>query len=145
MRSYPVNSPQAAARIVALTLLADGHLDKAELDRLERLDVHGALGLAPRELHAILHALCDDLLSTTYQAWGGVCEIDPDTLGTLLAEITDPVLRLRVLQLCVEAVEADDHVADGESLILSAAAKQWAMPARAGMARAAGAELRVAA
>jgi len=25
MRSYPVNSPEAAARIVALTMLADGH------------------------------------------------------------------------------------------------------------------------
>jgi uncharacterized tellurite resistance protein B-like protein len=131
MRTYPVNSPQAAARIVALTLLADGHLDKAELDRLERLDVHRALGLAPRELHAILHALCDDLLATTYQAWGGVCRIDQEALETVLAEIDDPVLRLKVLQLCVEAVEADDHIAEGESLILSAAAKQWATPPRA--------------
>jgi hypothetical protein len=135
MRTYPVNSPQAAARIVALALLADGHLDKSELDRLERHDVHGALGLAPRELHAILHALCDDQLATTSQAWGGVCKVDPETLEAVLAEIDDPVLRLKVLQLCVEAVEADEHIAEGEALILAAAAKQWAMPPRAGKSR----------
>ena len=38
MRNYPRNSPQAAARIVALTLLADGHIDKAEIDTLDRVD-----------------------------------------------------------------------------------------------------------
>ena len=32
MRTYPTNSPQAAGRIVALALLADGHLSKAEVD-----------------------------------------------------------------------------------------------------------------
>ena len=35
MRSYPTNSPQAAARIVALTLLADGHVDGIEMDALD--------------------------------------------------------------------------------------------------------------
>ena len=37
MRTYPTNSPQSAARIVALTLVADGHVSPEELDALERL------------------------------------------------------------------------------------------------------------
>ena len=41
MRTYRINSPQAAARIVGLAMLADGHLCKAELDVLDR---HGAEG-----------------------------------------------------------------------------------------------------
>ncbi len=36
MRTYPTNSPEAAARIVALALLADGHLSLIEIDALER-------------------------------------------------------------------------------------------------------------
>ncbi|MFM2118860.1 MAG: hypothetical protein RL722_328, partial [Pseudomonadota bacterium] len=36
MRHYPRNSPQAAARLVALTLVADGHLAPAELEALAR-------------------------------------------------------------------------------------------------------------
>ena len=36
MRSYPVNSPQAAARIVALTVFADGDIGDAEIAWLEQ-------------------------------------------------------------------------------------------------------------
>ena len=45
MRSYPRNSPQAAARIVALAMLADGDLTRTELDALDQLDAHEQLGL----------------------------------------------------------------------------------------------------
>ena len=41
MRTYPNNSPQAAARIVGLAMLADGNVCKGELDVLDR---HGAEG-----------------------------------------------------------------------------------------------------
>ena len=39
MRSYPKNSPQAAARIVALVLIADGHVSQSEIDALNHLQV----------------------------------------------------------------------------------------------------------
>ncbi len=34
MRTYPANSPQARARILAMCLLADSDLDEEELERL---------------------------------------------------------------------------------------------------------------
>ena len=43
MRTYPCNSPQAAARIVALTVLADRDIGKIELELLDRLVVHLSL------------------------------------------------------------------------------------------------------
>ena len=46
MRSYSANSPQAAARIVALTVVADGDIGDAEIEWLDRLAVHEQLGLA---------------------------------------------------------------------------------------------------
>lgn len=39
MRSYPANSPEAAARIVALALVADGHVSLIEIDTLQRQDI----------------------------------------------------------------------------------------------------------
>jgi len=127
MRSYTRNSPQAAARIVALALIADEHLGKAELDVLDRLNAPSRLGLAPSELHDIVHALCEDLLLTAHLSWADACRIDPRTLSTLLAEVDDPALRLTVLQLCVAVVEADAHVSDGESIVLVAAVEQWGL------------------
>ena len=125
MRTFPTNSPHAAGRIVAMALLADGHLCKAELELLDRLDVARQLGLARSELHVVVHGFCGDLLASARGGWADVCRIDSATLFGLLAEITDPALRRQVLQLCTRVVDADDHLADGESTLLLAAVEHW--------------------
>lgn len=127
MRPYPTNSPQAAGRIVAIALLADGHLSRSELDVLDRLDVHRQLGLARSELHTIVHGFCEDLLSTAQGGWADACRVDTATLYGLLAEIDDPALRRKVLELCVAIVDGDGHLADGESTLLSAAMSHWGL------------------
>ncbi len=127
MRSYPTDSPRAAARIVALTLLADGHLAKAELDLLERVAAHAQLGLTRDELHGVLHEFCEDLLASAHLSWGDACRVDARTLAQLMAEVADPALRLRVLQLCVRIVQADGAIDDGESIVLNAAVEHWGL------------------
>ena len=62
MRTYPRNSPDAAARIVALMLLADGHVDLAELQVLQRLDAEEELGLLTGQLQRVLDEVWVDLL-----------------------------------------------------------------------------------
>ena len=125
MRSYPRNSPEAAARIVALTLLADGHLRRSDLDLLEKRKAAQALGLAHDGLHQVLHTLCDDLLAGADQNWADACKVDPDTLSQLLNEVDDAALQLKVMRLCVDVVNADQHVAEGESVVLSAVLDHW--------------------
>lgn len=127
MRSYPLNSPEAAARIVALTMLADGHLSQAELDVLGRGGGCATLGLEPDRLHDVLLAVCEDLLQGAQGAWSDGCTVDPHALSWLMAEVDDPALRRRVLALCVQVVEADAHVSEGESLLLTHAVEQWGL------------------
>ena len=127
MRTYPNNSPQAAARIVALAMLADGHLCKTELDALDCVDVHTQLGLPPAELHAIVHALCEDLLASSQGDWEAACRVDSGTLTALLAEIDDPALRVKVLRLCLTVIAADEHLAEGETVILAAVVAHWGL------------------
>ena len=127
MRSYPANSPQAAARIVALTVVADGDIGNAEIEWLDRLAVHEQLGLARDELHALLDTFCEDLLSSNQLRWADVCPVDERTLADLMDEIQDPALRLKVLRLCVELAEVDAHVDEGESIVLVAAVEHWGL------------------
>jgi hypothetical protein len=127
MRTYPRNSPEAAARIVALAMLADGHLCKAELDAVTRLDGAEQIGLDPTRFSAVMHTFCEDLLVGAHGSWPDACRIDSHTLSSLLAEIDDAALRRKVLQLCATVVEADGHVADGESLVMCAAVEQWGL------------------
>jgi uncharacterized tellurite resistance protein B-like protein len=127
LRTYPSNSPQAAARIVALAMLADGHFCKTELDVLARMDADAHLGLEPEELKAIVHTLCEDLFYSSLGSWGPA-NLDSSTLNALLAEIDDPELRVKVLELCVTVTEADEHIAEGEIHVLAAASEQWGLP-----------------
>jgi uncharacterized tellurite resistance protein B-like protein len=127
MRSYPVNSPQAAARIVALTVVADGDIGDAEIEWLDRLAVHEQLGLARQELHALMDAFCEDLLSSDQLKWADACPVDERTLADLMGEIQDPAMRLKLLRMCVELAESDAHVAEGESIVLGAAVEHWGL------------------
>lgn len=127
MRSYPVNSPQAAARILALTLVADGDIGDSETEWLDRLAVHEQLGLARNELHALLDTFCEDLLSGDQLRWADACPVDERTLTNLMGEIQDPRLRLKLLRLCVELAEVDAHVHEGESIVLVAAVEHWGL------------------
>ena len=124
MRTYPKNSPHAAARIVALTMLADGHLCKTEMDVLDHMHAHTQLGISPSELQVVVQDLCEDLFSTSQQSWGAAC-LDPATLAALLAEIDDRELRFLVMELCVAVVEADAHAAEGEAIVLTAMHEHW--------------------
>ena len=127
MRSYPVNSPQAAARIVALTVFADGDIGDAEIAWLDRLVVHEQLGLTRHELHAVLDTFCEDLLSSDQLKWADACPVDERTLADLMGEIQDPALRLKLLRLCVELAEVDARVDEGESMVLVAAVEHWGL------------------
>ncbi len=128
MRTYAPNSPQAAFRIVALALVSDGHLSRAEWQVLERLDASAQLGLPPQEWQEVVHNLCEDLLSAARLNWSDVCRIDPTTLAGILDEIREPELRAKVLALCAAVAQADAHLAAGEIRLLNAAAEQWGLP-----------------
>lgn len=127
MRSYPRNSPQAAARIVALAMLANRNLCKKELDTFDRLDVHAQIGLGKAEFHSVVQTLCEDILSAAHSSWSDMCRVDPRTLAELMAEIDVPELRHKLIDLCVAVVEADGHVADSESIVLVAAVEHWGL------------------
>jgi uncharacterized tellurite resistance protein B-like protein len=127
MQTFENNSPQAAARIVALTLVADGHIGEAELQRLDDLKVHEQLNLPLDEMHAVMKDFCQDMLRSPQLNWSDVCPLDERELAGLMAQITRPSLRQRVLHLCVQVAEADGHVAEGESTVLNAAVEHWGL------------------
>lgn len=125
MRSHPRNSPEAAAHIVALVLISDGHVCRLEVDVLHRLEVERELGLVPGAFAQVVQTLCEDLLTDACAGGSMMCSVDEATLASLLAEVDDPVLQAQVLRLASAAAEADAHMADAEAMVLAAACLQW--------------------
>jgi uncharacterized tellurite resistance protein B-like protein len=122
MRSYPVNSTLAAARLLALTAICDGNLAPAELQAMAatRLQPHSALD--EQQFGEVIQHLCDDLLAT---AAGTTVQLDAPLLDALLAEIQQPALRRQLLQAMWHIAEADGWLADGEAVLLSRASIVW--------------------
>jgi hypothetical protein len=128
MRSYPRNSPQAAARVVALTVLADGHLGHQEIDALQRIDVAGRLDLSQADFMAVLQAVCDDLMASSHQHWSGIQHLPRSELKQVLNELDDVGLRLIVLEICAALCECDQNLADAEYEMLCTLADHWDLP-----------------
>lgn len=125
MRSCPRNSPEAAARIVALVLISDGYVCRSEIEALHQLQVEQVLGLAPGSFAQVMHTLCEDLLMGAYGSGSMMCSVDGATLASLLAEVDEPTLQAKVLRLAGAAAEADKHLADAEVLVVAAARRHW--------------------
>lgn len=125
LRSYPRNSPEAAARIVALVLISDGHVCSSEFDILRQLGAERQLGLEPQLLPHIVHTLCEELLAGGYETGPLISNVDDSTMASLMAEISDPALQRKVLRLSLAAARADGHLADGEALVVEAARHHW--------------------
>jgi hypothetical protein len=125
MRAYLRNSPQAAGRLVALTLMADDHACASEFAVLHALGAEAALGLAPGAMVGLTQELCEDLMLGAWQGGSMLESIDERSLAQLMAEVDDPALRAQVLRLTHAVVEADGHLADGEALLLAATRRFW--------------------
>lgn len=128
MRSYAHKPSQAAARVVALVLLADGHICRSEYAALERTNMCALLGLAPEAFPDVIQTLCEDLMQGGYAGGSLIDAVDALTLAALMAEVTDPGLQQLVLQLAHTAAEADNHLSEGEITLLDAARRHWGIP-----------------
>ena len=137
MRTYPRNSPEAAARIVALVLVSDGHACRSEMDAVDKANAAEELGLGPDAFRTVLRTLCEDLL-TGASSGAMLSGVDAEGLRSIMAEIDDEDLQRKVLKLSVAVAVADAHLAEGESLVWEAALQLWRLspPASSKLTRA---------
>jgi hypothetical protein len=122
---YPRNSPQAAARLLALSMIADGNVCRSEVDAVRLLGAEAELGLPPGGLGRILQSLCEDLLYCAQSNGSLNSCIDDPLLESLLGDVDDPVLQRKVIAAVTGAVAADGHLSDGEQHVLDAMRRCW--------------------
>lgn len=125
MRTYPTNSPQAATRLLAMALVADGNYSMTEIRALDRLEAPRRLGLPADEIKTVIDQFCQDLLSATQGEWTGSAQISDATRQALMREVQDPALRAQIMELCEAVALADGHLAEGEADMLDALVKAW--------------------
>lgn len=127
MRKYPNDSVEAAARIVALALMADGAIDRSELLLLERQQIVGRLGLDHEQFDAIYYEYCTDMLTSAYRNASGLLELDEQGIDKLLDEISDPALQKKILRIMLDILNSDHRLTAKEAALIARALKCWDM------------------
>lgn len=128
MRNYRRNSPESAARIVSMVLLADCHVSRDEMHALQRHDIPHRLDLSHAHFMSVMHQLCDDLRTYAETPWQGAQALPTSGWHAMLDEIDDTGLRLILLDLSATLVEADHHLAPDEQTLVHSMADHWHLP-----------------
>lgn len=126
MKAYPVNSPEAAARVLAMAMLADGQYSMTEIRALDRQQAPERLGLNPEAFKGVVDGFCQDLLLAGGGQWTGA--VDPAIRDQLMSEVTDRGLQDLILLQCETLMLSDGHLADGEVELLDALSAAWRRP-----------------
>lgn len=123
LRAYPTDSPRAKARLIVLALLADGRVDSAELDSLNRRDAFAKLGLTREDFFQVMYDFCADLVELP--TGSGSYLVSPAVLEDLFAEIRDPMARQKLVRLIFDVIRSDGHLAEGEARLFWNALDAW--------------------
>jgi uncharacterized tellurite resistance protein B-like protein len=130
MRSYPTNSPKAVSRLLALTMIVDGHLAPAELKAMRASNIPRHVALGEDEFDDVVQDLCEDLLASAARRCSEEVEIDGRLLDSLLGEVDDKALRLSVMNTMLDIVHADSVLDVRETLLIERAFRMWSVPER---------------
>jgi len=117
------SSRHAIARLIAMTMMADGRLANFEL---AALDAHGIPALVGLPRDALLQAvidLCRDLLDE--QAGAHIRVTDPAHVDALLDAVNDTDARLLVVRAMLVLSKADGMISAPEQALLSRALVRW--------------------
>ena len=125
MHTYPTNSPEAVSRILALSMIVDGHVSPSEVHAMHRAPFLEQVKVDDDTFDRTLRELCEDLLDAAANRRAGMVEIDPTLLDALLLDIRDPLLQICLWKTMVDIVEADGHLDGRETTLVRRAARAW--------------------
>lgn len=125
MHHYEVNSPEAVSRILALSMIVDGHLSPLEVRAMHAAPFLEQVAVDDDTFDRTLRQLCEDLLGAAANRHAGMVEIDPGLLDALLQDVQDPLLQICLWKAMFDIIQADGHLDTRETTLLRRAARAW--------------------
>jgi uncharacterized tellurite resistance protein B-like protein len=124
MQTYVQNSPEAMARIIAMMIVTDAHIDDREIALLDRLDAYKSLGMSRNEFMTVARDYCSDLV-TEAEDFGSSALLDPDRTDAVIAFVDVPQRRLLVARLLLGVLAADSQQRESELVLFEHILDRW--------------------
>ncbi len=113
---------EIAARLVVLTLIADGELASREVEALERHHIAELLGVPGDVLVGAVAAHCQGLLA---RDGSPLRVLDLEQTERLLDSVRDPALRITTCRAMLVLSKADGRITLPEQTLLRHALTRW--------------------
>lgn len=126
MKTYPVDSPEAMARVLAMVMLADARLDDRELEALERLDLLRLIGLGREHFSQVVKEYCDELIAAG-AADGKVNLMDRARIDSIVDAVQDTRKRTDAASMALILMKADQQFHDAELALLRYTLGRWGL------------------
>lgn len=126
MKVYRTNSPEAMARVLAMTMLTDAKLDDRELAAMERLKIYDLLGVSKLEFSTIVSDYCSDLVRSGTKNHM-INLMDTERVNVVADAVDDPKKRLELARIMLNLVKADGEFADTELVLLRHLLNRWGL------------------
>jgi hypothetical protein len=118
MQTYATNSPEAMARVLAMMIVTDGHVDDREIAILDRLDAYQLIDLSRTDFMRVAKDYCGTLVNEA-EAHGETSLLDASRADRVIDCVDIEEKRMLVARLLL-AVLAADHLQRKSELILYA-------------------------
>lgn len=126
MRPLPPDTPEAMARIVALFVVSDARVDAEEIDTLQQIGAFERLGITRERFLAVAGQFSLDLGGP----YGWMRLADLQMVDRLLAEVSDPAMRLRVARLAAAVITATGRIDESERVVFDHMLHRWGLTRR---------------
>jgi uncharacterized tellurite resistance protein B-like protein len=124
MKTYVQNSPEAMARVVAMMIVTDAHIDDREIALLDRLDAYTMLGLTRGEFMAVSRDYCSELVAEA-EEFGTSALLDPDRADHVISCVDVASRRLTVAKLLLGVIAADSQQRESELVLFDHILDRW--------------------
>jgi uncharacterized tellurite resistance protein B-like protein len=129
MRTYPTDSKDAVCRLLALSMIVDGHMAPSELKAMAHSAILERVEADADTFDEVVQTLCEDMLAGAARVDSVEVELDRKTIDGLLDEVADPLLRMCTLKAMLDIVHADHLIDSREHLLLQRALRSWSATA----------------
>ncbi|MBL8533124.1 MAG: TerB family tellurite resistance protein [Betaproteobacteria bacterium] len=127
MKTYAKDSPEAMARVLAMTMITDARLDDRELDAMDRLRLYELMGLSREDFSRIVKDYCDDLLRGGGASNGKIDLMDRDRIDAVIDSIDDSSMRLKTAHMILAIAKADGQLHDTELALFRHVLSRWGL------------------
>ena len=119
------DTPEAAARVLVLAIVADGRLGACEVQVLDDANAYERLGLDRDGFYRVMREVCAELLDRQSRTGDSMFQLDGTDAGSWLDAVSDPETRHQVLSLALQVIRSDGVLHPGESRLFWQALDTW--------------------